>query len=220
MGTEFASLRRNERGGTMLEEVIRLLEEVEERVLDGLRHPFGKLHEVEEEQADYDFAVPRVVMAYQLATTLEDRHLLPRVYLLARDLVFPCGRFGISAEVPNDLVKEIRAIACEGRELGISAEVSLEDRLERQRLFSIAGETCAVQVRHPERGCSASLCSNCDEPSAFADQECRNCGFGFIGPFDTPSKDRWDVMSSDERTQVVQSTYGRRNRGRLPIGCQ
>jgi hypothetical protein len=203
-----------------IDAVRELVEEVEARLFDGLQHPTnGTLYRPESEQADYDFSVARVVTAYQELTAIEGdkADLLARVYLLARDLVHPSGDFGLAAHVPAPLDELISAIAQEGRQWGVQETITFEERERTQRLFVIDEQPYAIQLRHPERGCSASLCSNCLEPVAFADQLCQNCGLTFIGPFYTPNRKEWDQMTEGQRLRMVFQTLAHENQGRLRV---
>jgi len=147
---------------------------------------------------------------------------LSRIHFLARCIVQYDANdnddyiFGIAKMSPQ-LISDIREIAEEARVLSKSTkETTIAKRLKTNRLFQVRQWTMAAQIIQPHRGCSASICSNCYEPTGFCENRCCNCGYLFVGPFEMPTVQEWDKMKPQEKIRKVLEVYANEpNHGRL-----
>lgn len=71
------------------------------------------------------------------------------------------------------------------------------------KTFKIELEVVA-QIPDPTRGCSASICSNCQEKVAYCHARCNGCDMPFIGPFGFPPIQEWDQLTDQEKEGLVR----------------
>jgi hypothetical protein len=218
-----------------LPEIEREIETLERIVFDALTYQRPVPHITPEgeqrELAKHRFAHPRLLGIYEALSDSgeEGSVLFLRCYTLARHLIHVdeslYGQCYLRFEQKNGLIPEltdaIRAIAREGRLAYRHTTLTQTEHLAVGRCFCIDG-FYAVNLLFPQRGCSSSSCSNCHEPSVFADQECGNCGLAFLGPFhDTlllsysPTRETWAMMPLEARIAEAETLYRHPNRGRL-----
>ena len=67
-----------------------------------------------------------------------------------------------------------------------------KSKLKQAKLFKAPdGVIMAAQIRDPETGCSASICSNCFAKIAFCDTTCDSCGYELINAHGMPDVETW-----------------------------
>jgi len=188
----------------------KLVSKVEEALLDGEKFPWGRAYNPEEERKNLKFAVPKIVHAYHLLKSLSrcEKELLERVFYLARDVDHSSCNWALEYAVKNGWMREtLKEIAREGRHLSLSKPKTVEARLRQAKLFNDGSWTYAAQIRDPKRGCSASVCSNCDEPLAFADYKCKVCNYELIGAHGMPTMKEWKNMDLEQKLQSLKEGY-------------
>jgi len=141
---------------------------------------------------------PEIVRAYNLIKSYAGDHsdLLTRTYALARDNA-STNYFG----GPKEGLEEVRRIALEGRDLSLSIPKTLRERVVLGKLFADGVYIFSAQIDDPKRGCSASICSNCDEPIAYCDTECGVCDYELIQGL--PRFEEWVELTSQEKRNLV-----------------
>jgi hypothetical protein len=211
-----------------LDEIERKVAAAESVVLRGFKYPHGRVYNSEEDIREKRAAIPLVVDAYKMFkdSGCDDRQLISRIHFLARCLIRVHDEDSESlynfvlqmTKLDQAIIRRICEIAAEGRQFGRSDKICHSDRERAGRLFFIEEKIYAASIQDPKTGCSASICSNCFEPGAFADHACGNCGLYFIGPFRMPTLDEWIKMNLPKRIQLVNEVYSHHpNRGRLVI---
>lgn len=193
-----------------------ILEKAEAEILKGLSFPRGRLYVEVEDVQEKKTVIPLIVEAYMLLSPQDDKKLKDRIYFLARFIVRltksneekeEFQEVIIKTGLPAKLIEQLEEIADVGRRLGrYDSKFKQDDELQG-RLFSIKDKEWAVQVPNPKAGCSASVCSNCDEPVAYCDEKCPNCHYSFIGPSGIPVLEEWEKMNSEKRLNLVEKVY-------------
>ena len=84
---------------------------------------------------------------------------------------------------------------------------ALASRLVKGRLFGNGEGVFAGSIEDPERGCSASLCTNCYEPIAFRDVECIVCGYELIHHNGMPVLSEWGSLDSKGKISAMGIAY-------------
>jgi hypothetical protein len=188
-----------------------VLSEVEKALLDGEKFPHGKTWDPEQETKDFQMAVPRIVFTYdRLKQNQQNADLLSKIFYLARDIDKPYTsdrtlRWCIKDE---HLLLDFYEIAKKGREQSLENPKTTLERIEQAKLFSNeAGELFAAQLKDPKRGCSASICTNCDEPIAFGHYKCGICNYELIGAHGMPTVESWNRMSVSRRLWALSDGY-------------
>jgi hypothetical protein len=189
-----------------------ILRAVEDEVLDGLKFPGGKPANLEESERKIEFAAPKIVEAYDLScrSLLGVPALRKRIYYLARNFRKEKQHVPYShteTELKDLALSErLREIAMEGRRLAIEKPSEMH-RIKLRQLFRKREDVFAAQIRDSKRGCSASICSNCDEPIAYCHYTCRVCNYELIGASHMPEIEKWDKMDLDEKWFALDNGY-------------
>ncbi len=159
--------------------------------------------------------------AYDLLTKSDEKYpdLRTRLYQIARRIIPLTSPINFRnyifnyGETPEELRKKVRKIAAIGRSLARSAKKSEEERIGEGNLFIFFNDLYAASI--PSK--HGPFCSNCNEPVATCTQECPNCGYQFIGPFEMPDIEEWRESSPAQKRATVLKVLSTTNRGRLKV---
>ncbi|MCK4670831.1 MAG: hypothetical protein KAT43_06520 [Nanoarchaeota archaeon] len=181
-------------------EINEQISHVEEVVLDGERFPNGRPYDGAEARRKLQIAVPRIIRTYETLQEIEEEHqdLLTRIFYFARDLSDDNDLWFFE---DKDQTKKLCEIAKQGRELSLANPATEEERIKQGRLYRYKDESVfAAQIQDLRRGCSASVCSNCDEPIAFCNYECPVCNYELIGVHGMGDRsEQWRLQCPDLR---------------------
>ena len=197
-----------------------VLKQAEDVLLQGRKFPKGKSMETTRDLNELQTAIPLVVAAYSLA----DNTQRDQVFYLARSIDTPapyqqdylcqitepnfCALYELSA-IPSEIVVKLKDIAKEGRVQDVLKPTTIEERLERGMLFEWQNQHLAGQLQDPKRGCSASLCTNCAEPSSYCEFNCTNCHKDLIQTHGLPTVEDWSQMDFKQRRHRLSVGYVR-----------
>lgn len=203
----------------LLKQVRENIAKADDIILSGLNYPGGRAYIIEEDAVEKRESSMAIIQAYNLLKEISKDYpeLLNHLYYLARDVyrsdhddyIFGAG------QTPIEIRDQIKAIAKEGREIGNSTRISIEQRVKDLRLFISGDDIFPAQIRDSKRGCSASICTNCFEPIAYAVEKCRCCQFEVIGPFGFPEIEVWQKISNYGKRRLVEMVYYSDNHGKL-----
>lgn len=174
------------------------------------KYPHGRVYDPEISEVRLIISAPGIVRAYdyyQVFNKLlgERTDLLNRIFYLARDID---KDHDLKYAVKDSIRRKIGQIAEEGRTLSLENPAIIEERIRLGKLFSDGSHTFAAQLMDPKRGCSASLCSNCDEPIAFCDTTCKTCSYELIGAHAMPTVEDWERLTPELKTLKMRYGYG------------
>jgi len=166
-------------------------------------------------QAEIEMVAPKIVEAYKLVKGSEgvQAEFLDRIFYLARNIMTtrPWGTPGSTEERidDQDLSERLRAIADEGRQVSwYNNSLTIDNRIKIGRLYADNTDTFAAQLKDPKRGCSASVCTNCDEPNAYCYVVCDVCDYEMIGAHGMPTVEEWRKMEDHKKVQSLHKGYG------------
>lgn len=195
----------------MKTKIERLIGSVYRNLLDGEKFPHGKPYDYREEEAKILFSVPKIVQAYDLAQELSEKEsgsFLKLIFYLARNLDRRYNESDLNTCTKDkSLLKKIKEIASEGRLLSLSVPKTTEERIASAKLYSDELNIFSAQLQDPKRGCSASLCTNCDEPIAFCDYTCPTCNYELIGAHNMPTVEKWLDIGLPQRLGALEWSY-------------
>lgn len=189
-----------------------ILVPVEELLLVGHNFPWGRTCDYQREIEEFVFSISRIVGAYDMLeeSGIEKPNLLARIFYLARDLDTPYRRDTIEIHLDKKmpkLIERLTEIAKMGRERSLEEPPGEKERVSLARLYSDGEDFFSAQVRDPKRGCSASVCTNCDEPIAYCHYECGVCGYELIGAHGMPTVEEWEEMNIGQRKESQEIGY-------------
>ena len=185
-----------------------ILQPVKEVLLDGHKFPNGKQFNHKEMIKELEISIPTLVLAYNSLDRSKDYIYLPEIYYLARSIDWDVEHSDIEGLVNEDIRFQLLNIAKEGRHLSLAIPPTFEERLGLAKLYkSKYNEIFAAQLKDPKRGCSASVCTNCDEPNAFADYKCNICGYELIQARGMPILEEFKEASATEKYKMLSNGY-------------
>ena len=190
---------------TQLENILMPVKEV---LLDGLKFPNGRTYNREDSLRKLQISIPIIVSVYNL---FKKEPFNESIFYLARTIDIRRGIknvFGIKELVGSQMIDDIQSIANEGRMLYLMELKTDEERIESARLYkNNNGELFAAQLKDPKRGCSASICSNCYEPNAFADYKCEVCDHELIQAHGMPDIEDWEILKLGGKLSYLKNGY-------------
>ncbi|MEK6835071.1 MAG: hypothetical protein AABX61_02295 [Nanoarchaeota archaeon] len=191
-------------------ELENILVPVKEVLLDGLNFPKGRIYDHENRIKKLQIATPLITLAYNVVfRKSQDEGFI--IFYLARSVDKEVEREPRVKELMSDSVmNDLRAIAKEGRALSLMVPETDEERINSAMLYrNKNNEIFATQLRDPKRGCSASVCSNCYEPNAFADYKCDVCNYELIQAHEMPTIEEWLNSNLGTKFRMLQDGYMR-----------
>lgn len=115
-----------------------LLTLVETEMLDGQKFPNGRLFCIAQEERRLQFAVTRIVTAYELFGQTEqeqDTAAHERIFYLARAIADPFEHDNLYLIKDFTLVHALREMAKEGREQSLQNPATVKERVAAAKLF-------------------------------------------------------------------------------------
>lgn len=202
-----------------INEIKKILSPVEEVLLDGEKFTTERVYDHATHVKRLQVSVPGIVKAYDLfklylkenkiGSGEENRETLSKIFYLARDIEgdFYLRDLSETGSKEEGLIKRLHEIAKEGREMSLSNPKTVEDRIALAKLFFAGIDILAAQLQDPKRGCSASVCTNCDEPIAFCNYTCPACEYNLIGAHGMPTVEEWNNKDIQERLIGLAEGY-------------
>jgi len=169
-------------------------------LLDGLKYPNGKTVDTDYEEKKLRYVLPNITKAYShlLKTEKENLTLLSSVRYLARVADHNIGYVDYMLRDKPLQIHFVRYIANKAREFSLKNPKTKEERIEQAKLYSVADffDECvfAASLRDQKRGCSSSVCSNCDEPIVYCDYACEVCKHELVNAHDMPTIEEWEKL--------------------------
>jgi len=189
----------------------RILIPIEKILLDGEKFPNGRACGDWENKRDkkLENLLASLVEFYDSFNKSEDeisKELKNRIFYLARH-IRPKDCYTINIE-DSKLSQEIVRIAEQGRDLSLINSSDVDTRIKDAHLYIDSwGNKFAAQLRDPKRGCSASICTNCNEPIAFCDYTCDTCNYELIGAHGMPKVEDWNKMDVALKITLLKIGY-------------
>lgn len=202
--------------------VSKLIRQAEDILLTGGQHLNGRQYRVEEDAKEKKDASIAIVQAYSVLKELGGSHpcCLRRIGYVARDIVghgdYADYVFRVG-ETPEAVQQVVRRIAEEARAEATSEQIDRESRVKNGRLFVVSSQIFPVSIRDSKRGCSASICSNCFEPIAYATMECSCCKMELVGPFGFPEIEEWRGLTLRQKRVLAADVFAKSDHGKLGV---
>jgi hypothetical protein len=195
--------------GIMMKLVEVYLSHIEKILLDGEQSPYGKPYDPVESEAKLAISVPALIRTYSSYGVLkhlfgEKPKLLKRIFYLARDVD---EDMDLKNAVNSTQKGLIHHIANQGRSLSLKTPRTIEQRVKTAKLFTHDNHFYGAQLKDPKRGCSSSVCSNCDEPIVYSDVKCKTCNYELIGAHGMPTIEEWEKMTSDLKILKMEEGF-------------
>lgn len=187
-----------------LGELTRQFQPIEEILLDGEKYPNGRTISLERDRA-IETLLPAIIDVYEGIGIPNEKlkELFGKVTYVARALT---GRYP-PLRRDSPALSRLQEIASNAREISLANPSTVEERLTSAKLYSDGTSLYAAQLRDPKRGCSSSICTNCDEPIVFRDYECNVCDHELIGAYGLPRIEEWDTMDFPLRIKSLKRGY-------------
>ena len=86
--------------------------------------------------------------------------------------------------------------------------LNVDEKIERGMLYKDNRPlkhdyVMAAQIKDPNRGCSASICSHCREPIVFCMAQCPSCGYALIDAQGMPTIANWKRLDNVSKVRAV-----------------
>jgi len=188
------------------------VERLKEVWLKGSSTPKGVLYNFSRERKRTQSTLTLAVKSYDLLANIvpsqTTREVESELSYIARDLDKRIRQegwnYGLDPVQAHVLLSKVEA----KRKEVLADKTPVEKRIKQGRLYKDKnGNIFAAQIRDPDRGCSASICSNCDEPIVFCNYICETCSYELIGAHGMVNLYLWKRLKPKKRAEVLQTAH-------------